>query len=173
MTAIVSWVQNGIITMGSDSADVGGEIIQSRKEPKVFIRENLIIGTCGSWRFHQSLRYAPYDIGQGLGVDKHEWFVRNLLPWMRRHVPAPDLEASEALVGIQGSVFHIYGGEQAAEVTTPYDACGSGAQVARGALYALDVAMTTSPRRRVEIALEAAEKFCTGVRGPFDILEAK
>jgi ATP-dependent protease HslVU (ClpYQ) peptidase subunit len=78
-------------------------------------------------------------------------------------------EDFEALVGLRGRLFHLYGTGQVSEEILDYDACGSGAQVARGALFAQQSTMPA--RERVKGALEAAERFCSGVRSPFTILE--
>lgn len=47
-------------------------------------------------------------------------------------------------------------------------AVGCGDQIARGALYGTQM---QPPKERIRIALEAAERFSAGVRGPFIILE--
>ncbi|WP_234710671.1 hypothetical protein [Sinorhizobium arboris] len=68
------------------------------------------------------------------------------------------------LVGYAGRLFQIRGDYQVAEPVDGFDACGCGSQIALGALFASSDA---PPRERLEIALNAAERFCAGVRGPF------
>lgn len=174
MTCIAAWIENGVVTMGGDSADVcvESQTIQLRATAKVFKHDDMLIGTCGSWRVNEELIHKRKPAACPFEYDAHGWLVMEFLPWLRDNVDKASLERSEILVGLQGRLFHIYAAEQVAEVQSNYDACGSGAQVARGALYALDIAsVTMSPRRRLEIALEAAERFCTGVRGPFTFIE--
>ncbi|MEO3924086.1 hypothetical protein ABGB07_09550 [Micromonosporaceae bacterium B7E4] len=43
---------------------------------------------------------------------------------------------------------------------------GCGSEIALGALFAT-ARTSMSPKRRVTVALEAAERFSAGVRGPF------
>jgi len=175
MTAIVGFVDKGKVTMGADSAGVGPDgALQLRKDPKVFIRDGFLIGVCGTWRTIQELHYAPLpSISSGLGKDRDEWMVTTFLPWVRATVPAEDLEQSEILVGFQGNLYHIYGDRQVAKEIAPYDACGSGAQIARGALYAIQTSELNynTPQRKVRIALEAAARYNSGVHPPFTILE--
>jgi hypothetical protein len=59
---------------------------------------------------------------------------------------------------------------QVAEASDGYAAVGRGAQVALGALYA--TTRLRDPRRRILVALEAAEHFSSHVRRPFVIVEA-
>lgn len=170
MTAIAAFVHEGKVTMGGDSAGVGSAgDLQLRADTKVFVRDGFLIGVSGTWRTIQELKYAELP---PLGVDKDrdEWMVTVFLPWVRSVVNPEDLEQSEILVGFQGNLYHIYRERQVAKEQVPYDACGCGAQIAKGAFYALhDV--EASPGERVRIVLEAAERFHSGVRGPFTILE--
>jgi hypothetical protein len=77
----------------------------------------------------------------------------------------------EALVGFRGRLFHLYGTNQITEELAGYDACGSGAQVARGSLFSTDHEPHVSPKTRITLALKAAERFTSSVRAPFNILE--
>jgi ATP-dependent protease HslVU (ClpYQ) peptidase subunit len=61
------------------------------------------------------------------------------------------------------------------EVAIPacdYAAVGSGAELALGALYALESSGRT-PRERLKRALSAAEQFNAGVRGPFSFVSTR
>ena len=174
MTAIVGFVDKGKVTMGADSAGVGPDgALQLRKDPKVFIRDGFLIGVCGTWRTIQELHYGKLFPIALPGLNRDEWMVTTFLPWVRATVPAEDLEASEILVGFQGNLYHIYGDRQVAKEIAPYDACGSGAQIARGALYAIQTSELNynTPQRKVRIALEAAARYNSGVHPPFTILE--
>ena len=55
------------------------------------------------------------------------------------------------------------------EVDVDYLAEGSGQQIALGSLYSTSTIKT--PRKRVRMALEAAQKFIMSVKGPFTIIE--
>lgn len=174
MTCIAAWVEKGVITMGGDSAGVNDrQDLQLRKDTKVFQREGLLIGVSGSWRVCQELKYQ-YLPSLDLTMGKHEWMVLRLLPWLREYLNDEDLQRTELLVGLQGSLYHVYGGQQVSEVIEQYEACGCAAQVARGAFYTMrEFGVGVLPDTMVTVALEAAERFCSGVRGPFTILEMK
>ncbi|MCZ4093157.1 hypothetical protein [Sinorhizobium psoraleae] len=68
------------------------------------------------------------------------------------------------LVGYAGRLFKIDADYQVAEPVDGFGACGCGEQIALGALFASSDAPA---RERLEIALNAAERFSAGVRGPF------
>lgn len=72
--------------------------------------------------------------------------------------------AGEFLVGYEGRLFGIHSDYQVAEMADGYAACGCGHEIALGALFA---ASGLSAKDRLKIALEAAERFSAGVRGPF------
>jgi hypothetical protein len=72
--------------------------------------------------------------------------------------------AGEFLVGYMGRIFKVCSDYQVAENVVPFDAVGCGADLALGALYATNGA---DPDVRVTMALQAAEAFSAGVRGPF------
>lgn len=55
---------------------------------------------------------------------------------------------------------------QVGQAVDGYAAVGSGDSIALGALYAT-AGMGMKPRRRVKLALRAAERFSAGVRAPF------
>jgi len=79
----------------------------------------------------------------------------------------PEDESFDLLVGFRGRLFHVYGTSQVSEEIADYEACGSGAQVARGSLFS---SKFTDPARKITEALQAAERFCSGVRAPFTVL---
>jgi ATP-dependent protease HslVU (ClpYQ) peptidase subunit len=176
LTCIAGVVHNGKVTIGGDSAGVCPKTgaLQLRKDSKVFKNGEYLIGVAGSWRVMQVIRFANlpgYRHGHMASnlppMEPFEWTVRMFLPTLRKmNLPETDFEL---LVGFRGHLFHIYGTEQVSEEIASYEACGSGAQVARGALHvARD--QYSSALGQVKVALDAAERFCSGVRGPFTIL---
>jgi len=58
MTCIVGLVENGKVYIGGDSAGVAGLDITTRKDEKVFQKENMIFGFTSSFRMGQILRYS-------------------------------------------------------------------------------------------------------------------
>jgi ATP-dependent protease HslVU (ClpYQ) peptidase subunit len=172
MTCIAGVVSDGKVYIGGDSAGVNADgHLQLRKDPKVFLTGDYLIGVSGSWRVCQKLRFTEFT-SPPEHIDPFNFAVSIFMDELRdlfKDTPERDFEL---LVGFQGRLFHIYGLSQVSEEIADYEACGSGAQVARGAMYAMDLhSEHLDPDMRVNAALEAAERFCSGVRGPFNILE--
>lgn len=180
MSCIAAVIHNGKVIMGGDSIGVGasGEV-QLRKDTKVFTVGPYIIGTSGSWAVNHALRDSHrFSETPNLRVTEIDQFMRcSLLNDIKialhdYRVQPEDIDKSEILVGFKGHIFHLYGTSQVSEELLNFEACGSGAQVARGAMFR-GLGYTESPRDFVRNALEAAERFCSTVRGPFTILEEK
>lgn len=175
MSCIAGIVSDGKVWIGGDSAGVNShEHLQLRKDSKVFKRnEEYLIGVSGSWRANQVLKVAGLPNAPILDYDQKPldpflWMIQMFLPAIRKMDMPEDFEL---LVGFRGRLFHVYGTSQVSEEIAGYEACGSGAQVARGSLYSTDREPHVSPEVRIKLALQAAERFCSGVRGPFNILE--
>lgn len=173
MTCIAGVVSNGKVWIGGDSAGVNdaGDL-QLRKDPKVFKNGEYLIGVSGSWRVNQAIKFYKMEHILPEGGDAFKHMVKVFLPTIQ--YLARDVEKDfELLVGFRGRLFHIYGLSQVSEEMADYAACGSGAQVARGALFSSfeseEFSGANSPEDRLTTALRAAERFCSGVRGPFVI----
>jgi hypothetical protein len=76
----------------------------------------------------------------------------------------------EFLVGINGRLFHIFDDYQVGENVDGYDACGSGQDIALGALYATP---HMQPSKRIRTALAAAERCNAAVRAPFTLAASR
>lgn len=169
MTCIAAFISKGVVIMGGDSAGVNpAQDLQLRADSKVFIKGLFLLGVSGSWRTCHELRYKP-NPSPRIGEDLHQWLTLTFLPWLRENVL--DVDKAEILLGFQGKLYHIYGAQQVSQEVAAYEACGCAAQIARGAFYVLNCNPNISGREKVTFALEAAERFCSGVRGPFNILE--
>ena len=58
MTCIVGLVHNGIVYIGGDSAAITIDGVQFlRSDPKVFIKEDFLIGFTSSYRMGQLIRF--------------------------------------------------------------------------------------------------------------------
>lgn len=172
MTAIAAVAFKGVVVMGADSAGVNSATkeLQLRLDSKVFRKGPMLLGVAGSWRTIQELKYKevpePIDTAEPMA-----WIVSILLPWLRNNINQPDLERSEILLGYNGQIFHIYGGNQVAEEIAGFDACGTGTPYVLASLHTSRDLMEWSAYKRVFTALDSAERFCTNIRGPFNILK--
>ncbi len=176
MTIIVGVLDGkGGVVMGGDSAGVNAEQdLQLRKDEKVFVNGPFAIGVCGSWRVNQALRFASlprYDNG----CDPFEFMVKAFVPFLRDLLSREQEDKDkkpEFLVSFAGRLFHVYGNLQVSEELVSFEACGCAAQVARGALYAIDhYSLERSAENRVSAALKAAQRFSSGVREPFNFVK--
>lgn len=179
MTAIVGLVHDGVVHLGGDSAGVAGYSLTVRRDEKVFTNGPYVIGFTYSFRMGQLLRYSfrpPEPLGQGVEKTKDvpRFMATTFVDAVRETLKSggwlkKDSEQEEGgtfLVGAAGRLFEIASDFHVGEAADGYAAVGCGEDVALGALYAT-ARSRMAPQRRVRLALEAAERFSAGVRGPF------
>lgn len=197
MTCIVAMADGQHVVMGGDSAGVDGKNLYLRADAKVFRKDEYLIGFTTSFRMGQILRYEtalpklPELEGTIDPAFLERFFVTSFIPAVRRsfedhgfaktaRFTASDkpgmsedgqMVGGTFLVGVAGQIFEIRSDYQLGRPVTPYSAVGAGAMVALGALKALENVEGLSLRDRVTQALETAEAYSAGVRGPFQILE--
>lgn len=164
--------------MGGDSVGVDKEKLNAddRVDEKVFIKGNMILGFTSSFRMGQLLHYKlkiPKHTG---GVPVYKYMATHFVDAVRACLKKGGFAEKENetesggqfLVGYTGRIFNIYADYQVGERRDGFDACGCGEDYALGSLYSTPPAL--GPKARVEQALKAAERFSSGVRGPFTIL---
>lgn len=188
MTAIVGLVDDGEVWMGADSAGVAGLSLVVRKDPKVFISGPFIVGFTSSFRMGQILRFG--ESGQRLDdakfvrdlqsiTDPWEAMVSEVVPWLRKAFKSAGYAETENgkewggtfLIGYRGRLFQVEGDFQVGESSHGFDAVGCGQEMALGSLHTSRFKPDWGPQQRVRTALEAAQEFSAGVRGPFTILK--
>ena len=177
MTCIVALVQDDVIYVGGDSAAIAGWELCARADEKVFLNDEFIIGFCGSFRTGQLMRYAFLPPERPLQKDEMAFMVTDFVDAIRtcqrdkgslkKEEESESHEAS-LIVGYSGKIYVIEEDFQVGRPVEDYAAIGSGAQIALGAMFAS--VSERDPIKRLTQALEAAEKFNAGVRGPFVIL---
>ena len=172
MTAIVGVVHDGQVHIGGDSAGVSEWSLTVRADSKVFTNGPYAMGFCGSFRMGQLLRYTlatpepDSDLERFMATTFID-AVRECFKtggWLKKENERE--EGGLFLVGVQGRLFRIDDDFQVGESADGFAAVGSGEEFALGALYAT-ARSRMAPRKRIKLALEAAERFSTGVRGPF------
>ena len=172
MTCIAGLVHNGCVYIGGDSAGVGGWDLTIRADAKVFKSGDFIFGCTTSFRMTQLLRHA-LDIPhrhprRELMAFMATQFIDSVRACLKAGGWSTTKEGQEHggafLVGHAGRLFAVHEDFQVAESTMGFDAVGCGAQIALGNLYAHCV---EAPELRIRMALEAAQAFSAGVRGPF------
>lgn len=175
MTCIVAITDGSKIYMGGDSAaaEMEGNFVTSRIEPKVFVKDNYIIGYAGSFRLGKLVEHL-FELPKPSGdLDKfmntiflselRECFEENKLD------NSEDKDAGELLIGINGRLYEFNSDWHIGQNAYEYNSIGSGSQFAMGSLFS--TRRIKSPSARITLALEASEAFSPYVRRPFTILE--
>jgi hypothetical protein len=161
--------------MGGDSAGSDGETIRTRADEKVFRRGPFVMGFTSSFRMGQLLRYSLHPPEHPAGMSGHEYMATILVDAVRECLKAGGFATKENetetggtfLIGYRGRVYEVSSDYQVAITADGFTAVGCGAQTALGALHATG---DRPPEERLQVALEAAERFCPEVRGPFVFL---
>ena len=179
MTCVVGLVERGAVHLGGDSIAIAGYDMHIRDTPKVFRRGALIIGCCGSFRLADVIRYHFAPLAPPTKGDLHRYMATDFVESLREACKARGVAAVEnnvegvegsVLVGLRGQLFVIDDDFQVGSPAAGFTAIGCGSQIALGALHAL---RTGTPRRRLTVALEAAEAYSAGVRGPFHFVSLR
>lgn len=177
-TCIAALVHDGSVWMGGDAAGTDYDLgLRVGVEPKVWVNGPVVFGACGSFRVSQLLRHhltvpVPDD------DNVLQWVTGPFMDAMRETLRAggslttwdttstEELTDSGFLVGVHGRLFDIYEDFGVGEYVEGYAAIGCGGDFALGSMFATP---KLAPKKRITLALEAAEKFSAGVQGPFTI----
>lgn len=174
MTCIVGLIDKGKIYMGADSAGVSSYSLRARSDPKIFIKDDFIMGITTSFRMGQLLRYNLQVSPRPESLDVFEYMVTTFIEAVRKCLKDGGFaekkdekeKAGAFLVGYAGRLFCIESDYQVAETLLSYAAIGSAEDIALRVLFANG---HLKPEERILQALEAAEQFNAGVRRPFVI----
>lgn len=177
MTCIVGIAKEGRVYLGGDSCGSSSSSWQHVPNPKVFhVQDRFLIGVCGSFRMVDLLRYGLRVQSQD-GQDVDEFvrteFVGSVRTLFRESGFLTKEDQREYggnfLLGYRGHLFEFQNDFSVLNAPDWGLAIGSGEQPARGSLF------TTrgdwDARRRIQLALEAAEATTPSVRGPFTLSE--
>lgn len=176
MTAIAAVAHQGKVWIGGDSAGTAENLDQRpRADPKVFTVGPFVMGFTSSFRMGQLLRYNLQVPAHPEGADAHRYMATLFIDAVRDCLTAGGWSYRDHerefggtfLVGYRGRIFTVGDDYQVGEPADSFDAVGIGDNQALGALYAT---MGKAPRKRLTVALEAAERFSAGVRAPFTII---
>ncbi|MGH2484611.1 MAG: hypothetical protein ACRDHE_01235 [Ktedonobacterales bacterium] len=179
MTCIVGLVgEDGRVYIGGDSAGVAGYDLTLRKDAKVFRNGPFLIGYTTSFRMGQLLRYKLTVPEQEEGVDVetylHTTFIESVRTCLKEGGYASKDKDQESggtfLLGYRGRLFKVGSDYQLGEPQDGFDACGCGESFALGSLYETRQAFCMTAKTRIMHALETAEHFSAGVRGPFLVM---
>jgi ATP-dependent protease HslVU (ClpYQ) peptidase subunit len=172
MTCIVGLVHRGTVYVGGDSASVQGWTSRITRLPKVFRKGPFLIGYTTSFRMGQLLQYGLELRAQRDEEDVMKYMVTEVAERVRALLKERGVAKVEAnaesggqfLIGYRSRLFSVQQDFQVNEMDDGYDAVGSGAEYALGAIRAMSRA---APVARLKRALEISAHFNMGVSGPF------
>lgn len=185
MTCIVGLEHGGKVYLGADSAGVDGLDLEVRADEKVFERGGMVFGFTSSFRMGQLLRYSLKVPKQKPGVTDAAFmstvFVDAVRECLKKGGFAHLKEGVEGggnfLVGYRGKLYAVEDDYQVSrQLPTEsgrdvFWAVGCAHAIAKGSLFASPD--TLAPKIKLKTALQAAERFSAGVRGPFNFVVSK
>ncbi|QIG65802.1 proteosome component protein [Ochrobactrum phage vB_OspM_OC] len=181
MTCVAGIVEDGVVYLLADSAGVAGIDIQRRKDPKVFAVGEVIFGFAGSFRGGQAIKnhlnlramYEDEDVEEYVNTEVIE-SMRGVLKGIgsSQNEAGQDRMSAQFLIGVRGRLFLSDMDFQIGELYQNFDSIGCGGDYAIGSLHAT-AQSNLDPETRLKMALEAAEEYSGGVRGPFVSISTK
>jgi ATP-dependent protease HslVU (ClpYQ) peptidase subunit len=180
MTCIAGFVSdNGDIWMGGDSIGVLGGSYVIVRDPKVFVKGNMIFGFTSSFRMGDILRY-DFDIpehSKSLSTDEYlrSVFLVSLIKQYseRKFLNVGEDSVASGGIFLLGYLKKLYKVEYdfcIIEDMNNYNAVGCGEEYAKGAFCIMEENKKIKPQDRVIKALTVASKFSL-VKPPFHIFK--
>lgn len=169
MSCVCAISQKGNVYMAADSIGVADTYIIQRRDPKIYLNKNYIIGYCGSVRVGQVLEPRffdpPEDINEFPDAMREQFRTKGCLSSSETGT-----ERFEALIaiGFKGKCYYIMSDFQLGENEEDFIAIGSGQSYALSALWLSR--SHKDPVFRLKKALQAASYFCTEVGGKTEML---
>lgn len=190
MTCIVGLVDRGTVYIGGDSASVAGWTSRVTRLPKVFRRGPFLIGYTTSFRMGQLLQHALHvplqkdrDATSRSRAGDMRFMVTTFAESVRHLLKERGVAKIEAnaesggqfLVGYRGHLYSVQQDFQVNEMADGFDAVGSGAEYALGAMAAMRSVARASlpPAARVRRALGVSAHFNMAVSPPFFVRSLK
>lgn len=177
MTAIAAISTGSKVYIGADSAGCAGNSLELRKDSKVFESGKFLMGFTSSFRMGQILRYSFKAPGQEKKIDDVTYMNTRFVDAVRKCLKiggyARNVNGEENggtfVVGYKGSIYVVESDFQVAIPLNDYTAVGCGADLCLGSLHTTE-RYDISPQDRIMLALDAAESYSCGVRGPFVVM---
>lgn len=184
MTCIVAIKHNKKIYMGGDSLGTDSHMNKVvRTDEKVFIKDDMIFGFCGSFRMGQILRYVMQAPERPEGIDDMHYLVGYWIPvlietFSEHGFRGPKSEdthdetktGGDFLLGYRGTLYQIEEDFQVGIPAPQYAAIGCGGEYALGAIHTAKLLGEDDPKKLILTALDVAENFSAGVQRPFKVL---
>ena len=184
MTCIIGYLdkKNKVSWIGGDSLGSNGYVQSTESPSKVFRNKtfkNVLIGGTTTFRHLDLLKYSDSlfsesDWYKKIEID-HEFMVTKFIPNVIKLFKDGIINEEETkrggnfIVATPSRLFEIQQDYSVLEPAMGICAVGCGEEVAMGSLITTQE-MDMEPKDKILKALEAAEKYCCGVKRPFRIL---
>ena len=186
MTVIVGVEERGLVWLGADSCASNETTSQLLAESKIWRSGAYVVGVSGSSRAAEVIRYfAKLPAPPSRGVRRH--IVVEVVPiiqkamrktkaiksagdWDRGGPTGGEAHGGDILIAVGSHLFSVDQEFSVSRVRDGYNAIGSGADVANGALFAT---RGMPAKKRIALALTAAAHHACGVRGPFSQMRTR
>jgi len=181
MTCIVALIDKNKVYMGADSLGSNSSMQRTvRKDEKVFIKDEMLFGFTGSFRMGQIIRYSLDIPPRQEGLTDMEYLVKHFITALidcyedagfLQKPEGEEVVGGQFLLGYRGNLYDIQEDFQVGIPSLDYEACGCGEDLARGAMFALQLTdKKLTPEKKITIALDAATEHSAGVGKPYNIL---
>lgn len=180
MTCIIGLIDNNTVYLGSDSRTSSNGFKFPGNHTKIFSQNGILFGICGNVRYNDIIRYRLEIPYQHEDVSDIEYLCTDFIDSLRFALESAKYSKEEnnissvpfesmILLGYKNKLYSIFHDYSILEFNDYY-AIGSGSDFALGSLET-SRNLGISPRKRIELALEAACKFSVGCAPPFNIIE--
>ena len=185
MTCIIGFIdkQNDCVWMGSDSLGSNGYTKSVQHQTKSFkhsVFKDVVIGSTTTFRHIDLLKYSEdlfdeLDMYKETDID-HKYMVTKFIPKVitlfEENIKDTKEKGANFIVGAKNKLYEILPDYSVLEPELGFCAVGCGEEVAMGSLLTSKY-MDLPPNEAIELALQAAEKYCCGVQRPFHIINTK
>lgn len=182
MTCIVGLLDNGKAYMGADSLGSNGytgNVYKNRKVFKLSENKDILVGYTSSFRMGQLLQYSS-GLFDELSLLKNsvdeKYMVNTFIPNVKALFKNGGYEKNETggnfLITFKDKLYEVQSDYAILEPANGFSSVGCGEDFAMASLETTkDLDM--KPVDRIIKALESAEKYSTGVRRPFYIINSE
>lgn len=183
MTCICGIVKGGTVWLGGDSAATNGGNLDRTiiNDHKVFVRENVAFGVCGSPKVMDAIAHVLELPVHQPNVSNRAYLVGELAPAMTNVLKKLDCVVVDPsygtcfngamLIGYNGALYQMEGNFQLIQAARGYDSVGSGSPAALGSLRS--TRGWSNPRKRILEALKVSSEENAGVAPPFNVVHVK
>lgn len=182
MTCIVGLIdKDGVAHLASDSLGSNSYTKSTYKNQKIFKKDKLLIGYTSSYRMGQLLEHQLNLPDRKVGQTLDNWMYVDFVNAIRKllkdngflKVDSNKEEIGTFIVAGEGRLFIMQDDLAVLESDELFDACGSGEDHAKAAVYQLLKNTKLSPKQILEEAVNTASRYVTSVGGEVRYLKGK